>query len=56
MASTESDLMNIDEFKEKMARAKLWRGVKMDLKAYVAKVRDEGVSRKFEVEIKVIGR
>ena len=54
--STESDLLNIEEFKERMARAKLWRDVKKELKAYVAKVKSENISRKFEVEIKVIGR
>jgi hypothetical protein len=53
---TETDLLDIEEFKEKTARAKRWREFKNDLKAYVASVRSDAVSKKFEIEIKVIGR
>jgi hypothetical protein len=53
---TEIDLLDIEEFKEKTARAKHWKEFKNDLKAYVASVRSDAVSKKFEVEIKVIGR
>ena len=53
---TEIDLLDIEEFKEKTARAKHWKEFKNDLKAYVASVRSDAVSKKFEVEVKVIGR
>jgi hypothetical protein len=53
---TETDLLNIEEFKEKTARAKHWKEFKNNLKAYVASVQSDAVSRKFEIEIKVIGR
>jgi hypothetical protein len=53
---TESDLLDIEEFKEKTIRAKHWKEFKNDLKAYVASVRSDAVSKKFEIEIKVIGR
>ena len=53
---TETDLLDIEEFKEKTVRAKHWKEFKNDLKAYVASVRSDAVSKKFEIEIKVIGR
>lgn len=56
LTSTESDLLNIDEFKERMARAKHWRERKIELRGLVARLRSEGISRKFEIDIKGIGR
>ena len=55
-ADTETDLLNIDEFKEKCARAKHWKDFKKDLKKHVAKMKSDAISKKFEMEIKVIGR
>ena len=56
LISTETDLLNIEEFKERMARARHWRERKIELRGLVAKLRSEGISRKFEIEIKGIGR
>ena len=53
---TEIDLLNINEFKEKCARAKHWKDFKTELKKYVAKMKSDTISKKFEIEIKVIGR
>src|ERR1700685_618084 len=55
-ANTQSDLLNIDEFKEKTACAKHWKDFKNGLKEYVAQVRSDSVAKKFEIEIKNIGR
>jgi len=55
-ADTQSDLLNIDEFKEKSACAKHWKDFKNGLKEYVAQVRSDSVAKKFEIEIKNIGR
>ena len=55
-ADTQSDLLNIDEFKEKSACAKYWRDFKNELKEYVAQVKSVSVAKKFEIEIKNIGR
>jgi hypothetical protein len=55
-ADTESDLLNIEEFKEKSACARHWKEFKMGLKEYVAHARSESVAKKFEIEIKNIGR
>lgn len=52
---TQTDLLNIEEFKEKQARAKHWSNMKQDLKSFVARVRSETTSRKFELEVKSIG-
>lgn len=55
-ADTETDLLNIEEYKLKCARAKHWKDFKNDLKKYVAKDRNEAAARKFEIDIKFIGR
>ena|SRR5947207_8928103 len=55
-ADIEIELLNIDEFKQKSARAKHWKEVKQGLKKYVAKKKSDAISKKFEMEIKVIGR
>lgn len=55
-ADTETDLLNIEEFKLKSAQAKHWKKFKNDLKKHVAKMKGDVISKKFEIEIKVIGR
>jgi hypothetical protein len=46
----------IEEFHENTARAQHWRQLKSDLKKHVAKMVDSNASKKFEVEVKIIGR
>ena len=55
-ADTQSDLLNIEEFKERTTCSKHWKDFKMGLKEYVTHVRSESVAKKFEIEIKNIGR
>jgi hypothetical protein len=47
---------DFEDFKMKTMRTTLWRKRKNGLKAYIAKTRSEEMSKKFEIEIKVIGR
>jgi hypothetical protein len=55
-ADIESDLLNVEEFKIKSAQAKHWKTYKNELKKYVAYIRNDAVAKKFELDIKVIGR
>ena len=57
-AATTDDLMNLnfEQFKERHAQAARWKACKLDLKKYVARIKDNATARKFETEIKVIGR
>jgi hypothetical protein len=55
-ADTQSDLLNIAEFKEKSACVKHWKECKMELKRYVAQVKNDAVAKKFELQVKAIGR
>jgi hypothetical protein len=52
---TQKQLLNIEELKEQQAQAKHWRTLKHDLKTLVSRLRNEAVSRKFELEVKAIG-
>jgi hypothetical protein len=55
-AATTNDLMNFEQYKERHAQAAHWKACKLDLKRHVAKIKDHATARKFEMEIKVIGR
>jgi hypothetical protein len=55
-ADTTNDLLNYEQYKEKYAQAKHWKACKLDLKKHVARVKNEAAARKFEMDIKVIGR
>ena len=51
-ADTQTALLNLDEYKA----AKHWKELKNDLKKYVAKMKSDAISKKFEIDIKIIGR
>lgn len=55
-AATTNDLMNFEQYKERHAQAAHWKACKLDLKRHVARIKDHATARKFEMEIKVIGR
>jgi DNA polymerase III gamma/tau subunit len=54
--ATTNDLMNFEQYKERHAQAAHWKACKLDLKRHVARMKDHATARKFEMEIKVIGR
>jgi hypothetical protein len=54
-ADTETDLLNIEDFKVKRAQAKHWKELKTDLKGYMAKMKSDAISKKFEKAIKDLG-
>src|SRR5438046_7818363 len=46
-ADTQTALLNLDEYKA----AKHWKELKNDLKKYVAKMKSDAISKKFEIDI-----
>ena len=52
----EADLLNVEEFKAKSARAKYWKSLKNDLKRHVACVKGDTIARKFKINITFIGQ
>jgi len=56
VSDTENALANPEEYKAKLAGQQHWRECKNELKRYLAMVKSDAVARKFEIDIKVIGR
>jgi len=56
VTDTENALANPEEYKAKIAGQQHWRERKNELKRYLAIVKSDAVARKFEIDIKVIGK